>query len=81
MSAARIRFYKPAGPLQPYLSAYYSTDHRRGDPVEDLDAPGMGQHPLHLERLLDFPECQELGRQSHHPGSSLRADQPDDLRR
>jgi len=39
MSAARIRFYKPAEPLQPYLSAYYFTDIDAGDPVEDLMHP------------------------------------------
>src|SRR5689334_8874685 len=42
MSAARIRFYKPAEPLQPYLSAYYFTDLDAGDPVEDLMHPEWG---------------------------------------
>lgn len=42
MSAARIRFYKPAEPLQPYLSAYYFTDIDAGGPVEDLMHPEWG---------------------------------------
>jgi AraC-like DNA-binding protein len=42
MSAARIRFYKPAEPLQPYLSAYYFTDLEAGAPVEDLMHPEWG---------------------------------------
>jgi AraC-like DNA-binding protein len=42
MPAARIRFYKPAEPLQPYLSAYYFTDIESGDPVDDLMHPEWG---------------------------------------
>jgi AraC-like DNA-binding protein len=41
----------------------------------------VGQHPLHLERLLDLPERQELGRQPHHAGPPLRPDQPHHARR
>lgn len=42
MGAPRIRFYRPAEKLRPYLSAYYFTDLDAGEPVADLMHPEWG---------------------------------------
>ena len=54
MSAARIRFYKPAEPLQPYLSAYYFMDLDGGDPVDDLMHPEWGNIRFTLSGYWTF---------------------------
>lgn len=54
MTAARIRFYKPTEPLQPYLSAYYFMDLDGGDPVDDLMHPEWGNIRFTLSGYWTF---------------------------
>ncbi len=61
MPAARIRFYKPAAPLQPYLSAYYFMDLDEGGPVDDLMHPEWGNIRFTLSGYWTFTSaCSSL---------------------
>jgi AraC-like DNA-binding protein len=61
MPAVRITFYKPAEPLQPYLSAYYFADLAAGDPVEDRLHPEWGNVRFALSGFWTFRTARSSG--------------------